>query len=166
MLTSAQVPPSTQVPDIGSLTEGLPPWAKLVFVGCLAVVALAVAVPKVLPLFRSDDKPAAAQAEQPLVPASAAIATAADASNELIGKIVGRLEDRLDDANREINRLRDAYERQLEAMRKELDNEQKIGFELRSQLAEVTRQLEAARGEAVRLRWEIEAIRRGGPARW
>lgn len=153
--------PMTQIPDVGKLTEGLPPWAVVLVVASLAIMAVALAAPKVLPLFKDEEKkaePAAppAAAAVPAVPAATALGSAADASNELITKIISRLEDRLDAANTEMRQLRESYEARIERLQDDLAERDRLIYEMRSRLAEAERNMIAAREDASRLRWQLE----------
>lgn len=132
----------------------------------LAIMAVALAAPKVLPLFKDDDKkdPPATTGPPPsssVAPAATALATAADASNELITRIISRLEDRLDAANTEVRELRETYEARIAKLQGELSDRDRLIYELRSRLAEAERNMVAAREDASRLRWQIEQLRRG-----
>ncbi len=148
-----------QIPDVGKLTEGLPPWAVVLVVVSLAIMAVALAAPKVLPLFKEEKKDApvaAAPIAAAVPPAATAIATAADASNELITKIISRLEDRLDSANEEMRQLREYYESRVGRLQNDLAERDRLIYEMRSRLAEAERNMIAAREDASRLRWQLE----------
>ena len=171
MFSSAPIHPQ-QIPDVGKITEGLPGWATVLVVISLTIMAVALAAPKVLPLFKDDKKlpepsptPTAATA---VAPAATALATAADASNELITRIISRLEDRLDAANTEVRELRETYEARITKMQGQLSAYERDIYELRSRLAEAERNVIAAREDASRLRGQLEQRTRApeGPPPW
>lgn len=151
--------------DIEKVTEGLPPWASVLVIVCLAIIALAVALPKVLPMFK-DEKPEKADKGSSATGAltTTAVTLATEQSNELVTRIVARLEDRLDEAHAEMARLRVVYDAQLNEMREQMADAQKREYELAARIMETQRQLEAAQEEARRLRWQLEQLQNRGEA--
>lgn len=161
----------SQIPNVEEITKGLPPWAVVLVVLALAVMAIALALPKVLPLFRdekSGGKHSGGGGEPMPTPpagrAATAFANAADANTELVERIL----DRLDAANTEMKQLRESYEARITHLLADVKQRDEVIFELRARITEAERSVQAARADADRLRWQLDQqYRTGGPpAHW
>lgn len=147
-------PTPVPVPDVNSLTKGLPPWAVALVVISVAVILIIVVVAQLVPMLRARGSKKTPDPPTPdLATTSDEARRVADAAR-ILAATLERAEVRLDAALAEMERLRE-----------EVGELRQARFELAARLAEATRQMEAARAEVDRLRARLDALGgyRGGP---